>query len=160
MIPVYGYPTVPTLAHVQQAVIEAADSTLSPSSHGPAGTPRGAWLAPYSESIRGVRVDPDRELLVTSGAMNDTLHVVLTALLQPNDEVPLACSRLLFRGLVSMAGGKRPVYAEMSASKWVCPGFRVAFAYISCRTKALILSSLSIQQDTSIPCRTLNNSWN
>ncbi len=137
MIPVYGYPVVPPPAHIQQAVIEVAASTFSPPSHG---------LQELRESLArslqyqyGTRVDAEKELLVTTGAMN-ALHIVMTALLQPSDEVLLIAPGYFFGGLVSMTGA-RPVYADMAEANGYAQDFDRIRDHISSRTKAIVLSS-------------------
>jgi aminotransferase len=137
VIPVYGYPVVPVPPHVQQAVAEAADSTFSPPSHGLQELRES--LARSLNSQYAVQIDPEKELLVTSGAMN-ALHIVLTALLQPSDEVLLVSPGYFFGGLVSMTGA-RPVYVEMDEANGYAQDFDRIRDHISSRTKAIVLSS-------------------
>ena len=137
VIPVYGYPVVSPPVHIRQAIIEAADSTLSPPSHGLRELRES--LARSIEDQYAARVDSEKELVVTCGAMN-ALHIVLTALLQPSDEVLLIAPGYFFGGLVSMTGA-RPVYAEMRETNGYAQDFDRIRDHISTRTTAIILSS-------------------
>jgi len=137
VISVYGYPVVTPPAHVQQAVAEAAGSTFSPPSRG---------LAELRESLAraiqvqyGTEVDPEKEVVVCSGAMN-ALHIAMTALLQPEDEVLLVAPCYFFGGLVRLTGA-RTVYADMSEEDGYALDFRKIRGQISSRTKVLVLSS-------------------
>lgn len=137
VIPVHGFPVAPPPPHIQQAIIEAADSTFLPPSHGLKEL--RVSLARSLENQYGTPFDPETEIVLTSGAMN-ALHIVLTALLQPGDEVLLVAPSYFFGGLVSMTGAQ-PVYAEMREGDGYAQDFDVIRRYISSRTKAMVLSS-------------------
>ena len=137
VIPVYGYPVVPPPVHVEQAIRESAGSTFSPPSHGLLELRER--LADSIEIQYGARVDPEKELLVSCGAMN-ALHIAMTALLQPDDEVLIVAPCYFFGGLVRITGA-RPEYAEMNENDGYALDFQEIRKKISSRTKAIILSS-------------------
>ena len=108
IIGVRGYPIAPLPPHIQQAAMEAVPSHFSPPS-------KGLWelrqaLARRIEAQYGATSDPEEEILVTYGGMHG-LHVTLTALLGPADEVLLVSPCYFFGGVVKLTKAN-PVYVE------------------------------------------------
>jgi aminotransferase len=137
VLDVYGYPVVPPPEHVWRAAIEAAQSVASTPSNGILELRQG--LARAIEHQYGFAADPEKEILITNGAMH-ALHVVLTSLLRPNDEVVLIAPCYFFGGLVQMAGA-RPVLAQMPESEQYALDFKTLRGAISERSKAIIVST-------------------
>lgn len=136
-IDVFGYPVVSPPGHLRQAVEEASGSTICPPSNGLLELREG--LARVVSSQYETSVHPEEQILITMGAMHG-LHVVLTALLTPNDEVLLVSPCYFFGGLVKITGA-RLTYVAMEQSKGYSMDFDKIRAHISPSTKVLVLSS-------------------
>jgi aspartate/methionine/tyrosine aminotransferase len=99
MLPLKGTLAAPLPPHVRDAVAAALDEhAVTPPSRGHA-----ALREAIAESLPAP-ADPEREILVTNGAMH-ALSLTFRALLEPGDEaiVPTPC--YFFAGLVQRAGG-------------------------------------------------------
>ena len=97
--PLKGSVAAPLPPHVREAVLAALDEhAVSPPSRGHLSL-RAAIAASLPAPA-----DPEREILVTNGAMH-ALNVVFRALLEPGDEaiVPTPC--YFFAGVIERAGG-------------------------------------------------------
>lgn len=89
----------------------------------------------------GVAVDPDAQIVVTNGAMQ-ALHVIMTALLAPGDEVIIPTPSFTYDGLVTLAGG-RPVHVPMpQEADWAWDMGRIKQA-ITPRTRLLVVNTPS-----------------
>jgi aminotransferase len=103
--------------------------------------PLRAAIAQKFETFNGITVDPDREVLVTSGATG-ALQAALLALLNPGDE----CLVLEpFYGYhVSTLRSQRvvPVIVPLEAPDWILDLDRLS-AVVTSRTRAIILNSPS-----------------
>jgi len=132
-----GAPHWPPPEHVLEAARRAAGENVNAPS---AGFPelRRAIAASLAKED-GIAADPEREILVTNGAMH-ALSIVFTTLLDPGDEVVMFHPGFFFFGIVELAGGV-PVYAETRQEtgwRWDPDALERA---ISSRTKAILLSS-------------------
>lgn len=137
IIDVFGYPLVSPPDHVRQAVEAASDSTFCPPSNGLLELREG--LARVVSSQYETSVDPEGEILITMGAMH-ALHVVMTALLTPSDEVLLISPCYFFGGLVKIIGA-RLTYVAMGRSNGYSMDFDKIKTHISPSTRLLVLSS-------------------
>jgi aspartate/methionine/tyrosine aminotransferase len=138
VLKVYGMPVRKLPEHVTLAAqAAAAELLLPPPSRGTAGL-RGA-IAEKLLGENGLQVDPERQIVVTNGAMQ-AINVVCRALLDPGDEVLIPAPTFFFYGMIELAGGT-PVYVPTNeASGWSWDLDRIEGA-ITPRTKFLILCS-------------------
>jgi aspartate/methionine/tyrosine aminotransferase len=99
MLPVRGTIAAPLPQHVRDAVRAALDEhAVTPPSRGHA-----ALREAIARSLPGA-ADPERELLVTNGAMH-ALNLCFRARLEPGAEVIVPTPCYFFRGLIERAGG-------------------------------------------------------
>ncbi|TYK43053.1 pyridoxal phosphate-dependent aminotransferase [Actinomadura decatromicini] len=105
ILPLVGAPVLPMPEHVRRAVAEAMNR---PDPRDTRGLPelRAAISAELARE-HGLRVDPERRLLITHGAMQG-LSLVLRTVLAPGDEVIVPTPTYFFDGAVREAGA-RPV---------------------------------------------------
>jgi aspartate/methionine/tyrosine aminotransferase len=99
MLPLRGTIAAPLPSHVREAVEAALDD--------PAMTPPSRGHAALREAIARslpAPADPEREILVTNGAMH-ALSITFRALLEPGDEVIVPTPCYFFAGLIERAGG-------------------------------------------------------
>jgi aspartate/methionine/tyrosine aminotransferase len=99
VLPLKGTLAAPLPPHVREAVAAALDEhDLTPPSRG--------QVALRSAIVRSLPApaDPEREILVTNGAMH-ALSITFRALLQPGDEVIVPVPCYFFAGLIERAGG-------------------------------------------------------
>ena len=99
MLPLKGSVAAPLPRHVREAAAAALDE------HGVTPPSRGhvELRAAIARSLPAA-ADPERELLVTNGAMH-ALSLVFRALLDPGDEVIVPTPCYFFAGLIERAGG-------------------------------------------------------
>lgn len=132
-----GAPRGPLPEHVLEAVARAARANAYAPSHGLAELRQA--IADKLGRDHGLRVDPESEVLVTVGA-KQALYVVLTALLDPGDEVLMPSPTYNFHGTVELVGGT-PVFAPTAQES----GFRwdvdALGSRITRRTKVLIINT-------------------
>ena len=135
VVPLHGTPAPGLPAHVAGAVADAL-RIASPAPH-----PRG--IAELRERLADVvattgrPVDPDRELVVTNGAMH-ALGLCFRALLEPGDEVVVPAPCFFFEGPIRAAGGV-PVYVSGSADDgWAWHADAIENA-VAPRTRVLLL---------------------
>jgi len=99
VLPLKGSVAAPLPEHVREAVMAALDEhTVTPPSRGHA-----ALREAIARSLPAPS-DPERELLVTNGAMH-ALSVTFRALLEPGDGVIVPTPCYFFAGLIERAGG-------------------------------------------------------
>lgn len=99
MLPLKGSVAARLPPHVREAVMAALDEhTITPSSRG-----HPALREAIARSLRAP-ADPEREILVTNGAMH-ALSLTFRALLEPGDEVIVPIPCYFFQGLIERAGG-------------------------------------------------------
>lgn len=137
IIGVCGYPVVPPPEHVREAAAAAAASTFFPPSNGLLELREGLAQAVFAQY--GVTPDAEAQILITLGAMH-ALHVVLTALLGPGDEVLLISPCYFFGGLIEITGA-RTDHVMMEEKDGYALDFDKIKAHISERTKLIVLSS-------------------
>ena len=106
VLPLAGAPVLPMPEHVRRAVAEAMDQ---PDPRDSRGLPElRAAIAAGLERDHGLRIDPERRLLITHGAMHG-LSLVLRTVLAPGDEVIVPTPTFFFHGFICDAGAT-PVY--------------------------------------------------
>ena len=99
MLPLKGTIAAPMPPHVREAVMHAHDEhAVTPSSRG-----HPALREAIARSLPAP-ADPEREILVTNGAMH-ALSLTFRALLEPGDEVIVPTPCYFFAGLIERAGG-------------------------------------------------------
>jgi aspartate/methionine/tyrosine aminotransferase len=99
MLPLRGTIAAPLPHHVREAIEAGVDEhAVTPPSRG-----HPALLEAIARSLPAP-ADPERELLVTNGAMH-ALSLVFRVLLQPGDEVIVPTPCYFFQGLIERAGG-------------------------------------------------------
>lgn len=106
VIPLVGAPILPMPEHVRQAVVAAMGKPDPRDTRGLDVLRRA--IAAELECGHGLRVDPDRRLLVTHGAMQG-LSLVMRTVLEAGDEVIVPTPTFFFDGAIREAGAK-PVY--------------------------------------------------
>ncbi|WP_205717863.1 pyridoxal phosphate-dependent aminotransferase [Actinomadura soli] len=135
MLPLVGAPILPMPEHVRRAVAEAMDQ---PDPRDTRGLPElRAAIAAELEREHGLRVDPERRLLITHGAMQG-LSLVLRTVLTPGDEVIVPTPTYFFDGAVREAGAS-PVYVPSRE----CDGWALDLAgleaAVTSRSRAVLL---------------------
>jgi aspartate/methionine/tyrosine aminotransferase len=136
VLEIYGMPVRPMPEHVMQAVRGVEGQVLVPPPSRGIMVLREAVAAKLSAES-GMAVDPDREVIVTNGAMQ-AVNVIFRSLLNPGDEVIVPSPSFFFYGMIELAGGKT-VYARMpETAAWAWDVDAVADA-ITRRTKLIIL---------------------
>jgi aspartate/methionine/tyrosine aminotransferase len=135
-VPLHGTPAPALPAHVVEAVARALSASMR--------TPPARGLEPLREALAGElerttgrRVDPERELVVTNGAMQ-ALGVVFRTLLEPGDEVvvPAPC---FFLATPVRRGGGVPVHVRSRFEEgwgWDAEALEAA---VTPRTRVLLL---------------------
>ena len=138
VLPLKGSVAAPLPRHVREAVAAALDEhALTPPSRGHLGLREA-----IAQSLPAP-ADPERELLVTNGAMH-ALSLVFRALLAPGDEVIVPTPCYFFAGLIERAGGvfvPVPGWDPAALERAVTP-----------RSKALVLTNPN-NPDGRLPTR-------
>jgi aminotransferase len=121
--------------HVRRAVAEAMKQ---PDPHDTRGLPElRAAIAAELEREHGLRVDPERRLLITHGAMHG-LSLVLRTVLAPGDEVIVPTPTFFFDGTIREAGAT-PAYVPSRE----CDGWAIDLAgleaAVTSRSRAVLL---------------------
>jgi aspartate/methionine/tyrosine aminotransferase len=130
LIALRGTAAAPLPQHVREAVHAALDEH--------AVTPPSRGHAALREAIaRSVGVDPDREVLVTNGAMH-ALGVIFRALLEPGDEVIVPTPAYFFGGPIERAGGLAVEVPSRADDGWRWDAEAIERA-VTARTRALVL---------------------
>src|SRR5580765_7723023 len=137
VLPLSAYPSRP----LPPDVLERARSALEHLEHAPnRGMPglRQAVASLHQERTDR-QIDPDREVLITAGAMHALLCTML-AILDPGDEVLLLTPSYFFDGSVGLAGGVlKPVPLDASDGfQWHVDRIERA---IGPRTRAILLNT-------------------
>lgn len=96
-------------------------------------------IAARTERLTGIPVDPETQVVVTNGAMQ-ALHIIMTALLQPGDEVVIPSPCFSYDGLVKLARGTA-VYVPMQAESEYAWDIDRIEAAIGASTKLLIVNT-------------------
>jgi aminotransferase len=132
-----GGPVLRLPDHVRQAAIAALDEPDRRPSRGLPELREAITTALASEA--GARVDAEREILITNGAMH-ALNIVLRTLVEAGDEVIIPTPNYFFDGVVRLTGAT-PVYVPSDASNGWRWDFDRIEAAISPRTRLLIFSN-------------------
>jgi aminotransferase len=135
VLPLVGAPILPMPEHVRRAVAEAMDQ---PDPRDTRGLPElRAAIAAELETEHGLRIDPERRLLITHGAMQG-LSLVLRTVLAPGDEVIVPTPTFFFDGPIREAGAT-PAYVPSRE----CDGWAVDLAGLEAavtpRSRAVLL---------------------
>jgi aminotransferase len=137
VIPVYGFPLVTLPPEVAEIAGKAAASNHSAPSNGLQELRQA--LGEIIQTTYGAAPDIDREILITNGGMHG-LHVVMTALLEPKDEVLLVTPCYFFGGLVKLTGAK-VVTVPAHERDGYRPDFGRIRRHVTSNTKAVVMSS-------------------
>jgi aspartate/methionine/tyrosine aminotransferase len=130
LIPLRGSVAAPLPGHVRDAVQAALDEH--------AATPPGRGHVGLREEIaRVLGVDPEREVLVTNGAMH-ALGIVFRALLEPRDEVIVPTPAYFFGGVIERAGGRAVPVPSRAEDGWRWDADAIERA-VTATTRALVL---------------------
>ena len=150
IIPTFGSPTLVMAEHVQTAIIEAAGRVHDRDTRG-ARALRDT-ISQYLAQTYDVVADPERELLITHGAMHG-LSVTFRALFEPGDEVIVPAPTFFFDESIRSTGAI-PVYVDLlEADEWQWDLERIA-AKVTPRTRALMLCNPN-NPTASVPSRDL-----
>lgn len=135
MLSLVGAPVLPMPVHVRQAVVEAMDRPDPRDTRGLAEL--RAAISAELEREHGLRVDPERRLLITHGAMHG-LSLVLRTVLGPGDEVIVPVPTYFFDGAVREAGA-RPVYVPSHERDGWALDLAGLEAAVTSRSRAILL---------------------
>lgn len=135
VLPLVGAPILPMPKHVRLAVAQAMDQ---PDPRDSRGLPelRDA-IAAELETERGVRIDPERRLLITHGAMQG-LSLVLRTVLAPGDEVIVPTPTFFFDVAIREAGAT-PAYVPSRESEGWALDLDDLEAAVTPRSRAVLL---------------------
>jgi aspartate/methionine/tyrosine aminotransferase len=129
MLPLKGSIGAPLPPHVREAVVAALDEhTVTPPSRG-----HLSFREAIARSLPAP-ADPERELLVTNGAMH-ALSLLFRALLEPGDEVIVPTPCYFFGGLIERAGG---VFVPVPGVTW---DPEAAERVVTPRSRVLVLTN-------------------
>jgi aspartate/methionine/tyrosine aminotransferase len=136
VLEIYGMPVRRLPGHVVEAIRGIQGQVLVPPPSRGLPVLREAIAAKLAAE-NGLIADPDREVIVTNGAMQ-AVNVIFRTLLNPGDEVLVPSPSFFFYGMIELAGGAT-VYARMpEAAAWAWDTDAIAAA-ITKRTKLIIL---------------------
>ena len=129
LLPLKGSIGAPLPPHVREAVTAALDEhAVTPPSRG-----HRSFLEAIARSLPAP-ADPERQLLVTNGAMH-ALSLLFRALLQPGDEVLVPTPCYFFGGLIERAGG---VFVPVPSATWDPDAIEAA---VTPRSRVLVLTN-------------------
>lgn len=135
VLPLVGAPVLPMPAHVRQAVADAMDQ---PDPRNSRGLPElRTAIAAELERDHGLRVDPDRRLLMTHGAMHG-LSLVLRTMLAPGDEVIVPTPTFFFDGLIRESGATPAYVPSRAGDGWALDPARLEAA-VTPHSRAILL---------------------
>ena len=132
-----GGPVLRLPDHVRHAALAALDEPDRRPSRGLPELREAISTALASEA--GARVDAEREILITNGAMH-ALNIVLRTLVEAGDEVIIPTPNYFFDGVVRLTGAT-PVYVPSDESGGWCWDFDRIEAAISPRTRLIVFSN-------------------
>lgn len=135
-----GRPDFDTPVHIKQAAQQALDQGIvhyAPNAGMPAL--REALVAKVEEE-KGVRYDPEKEIMATAGGQG-AIYLALMSILDPGDEVLIPDPAFgTFQSSVHLAGGV-PVALDLVASDNFMFNLEAAAKAVTPRTKAMIVNS-------------------
>jgi aspartate/methionine/tyrosine aminotransferase len=130
LIHLRGTMSAPVPAHVREAVQAALDEH--------AATPPSRGHAGLREAIaQSLGADPEREVLVTNGAMH-ALGIVFRTLLEPGNEVIVPTPAYFFAGPIERAGGRAIEVPSRAGDGWRWDADAIERA-VTARTRVLVL---------------------
>ncbi|WP_131735530.1 pyridoxal phosphate-dependent aminotransferase [Actinomadura roseirufa] len=135
ILPIAGAPVLPMPEHVRRAVAEAM---TRPDPRDTRGVPElRAAIAADLEREHGLRIDPERRLLITHGAMQG-LAIVLRTVLAPGDEVIVPTPTFFFDGTIREAGATPAFVPSRESEGWAIDlaGLEAA---VTSRSRAILL---------------------
>ncbi|MGH3008417.1 MAG: pyridoxal phosphate-dependent aminotransferase [Gaiellaceae bacterium] len=133
-----GDPSFPTPEHIIAAAAEAAAAGSTHYTHGRGELRLREAIAQKLSRDNGIVCDPEREVIVTAGALN-ALAATFLALLDPGDEVLIADPAFAnYAAQVALAGGV-PVPVPLT-SEWQLDVEAVR-EKLSSRTRAIVVNS-------------------
>jgi aminotransferase len=122
-------------------VIAAAERAIAENQEAPSqGLPRLRRAVARRLGMEiGREINPDTEVLVTSGAMQG-LSIVFRALLEPGDEVVIPSPCYFFHGCIELAGGVA-VHVPMAEETGFAWDMEAIAAAITPRTRAIVVNT-------------------
>ena len=135
LVEVFGSPTLVMPEHVQVAVREAAGMTFSRDTRGSYQLRK--TIAMHLDKEYGVYADPEREILITHGAMHG-LGVTFRAILSSGDEVIVPSPAFFYDRSIRQAGAL-PIHVQALESKnwgWDINQFEKA---LTSKTRAILV---------------------
>ena len=137
IVPISGSPRRTPPEHVVAAAQAALRETGYAPVRGTASLRRA--IGQRVLDVTSVPIDSDSQVVVTNGAMQ-ALHIILTALLNPDDEVIIPSPCFSYDGLVKLARG-RPIYVPMRAEENFAWDMDRIDAAVGPRTKLLVVNT-------------------
>ncbi|WIH04879.1 aminotransferase class I/II-fold pyridoxal phosphate-dependent enzyme [Xanthomonas translucens pv. graminis] len=137
IVPLSGAPRRPPPAHVIEAAQRAMTETGYAQGRGILALRQA--LATKVAGETGIRVDAEQQIVVTNGAMQ-ALHIIMTGLLAPDEEVIIPSPCYSYDGLVRLAGAN-PVIVPMRIEDdyaWDMERIRSA---ITAKTRLLVVNT-------------------
>lgn len=135
VVPLHGTPAPALPPHVVGAVADALRAG-SPAPH-PRGLPALRERLATVVAATGREVDPERELVVTNGAMH-ALGLCFRSLLEPGDEVVVPAPCFFFDGPIRSAGGVPVHVLGFAETGWAWDPEAIEQA-VGSRSRALLL---------------------
>jgi aspartate/methionine/tyrosine aminotransferase len=134
VLPLRGTVAAPLPGHVREAVRAALDEhEVTPPSRG------HAELREAIVRSLPAPADPEREILVTNGAMH-ALNLAFRALLDPGDEVIVPTPSYFFQGLIERAGGVLVPVPSREGGVWLWNPAAIERA-VTPKARALVLTN-------------------
>jgi aspartate/methionine/tyrosine aminotransferase len=109
LLPLRGSPVKPLPDHIREVVMRALDEPVRRPSRGLLELREAIGACLQDET--NVAIDPDRDILVTDGAMQ-ALNIACRTLLSPGDRVLVPTPNFYMDGIVRLAGGE-PLYVPL-----------------------------------------------
>jgi aminotransferase len=141
ILPTTGFPLAPLPEHVIAAAREAVDQAALGGQFPPSrGLPElREGVAEFIAQEMACDVDASKEVLITNGSQH-SIHLVMSSLLNPDDEVVIPSPSYYYHQVVTLVGGK-PVFVPLSeAVGYRFDTDRIEDA-ISKRTKLIVLNT-------------------
>ena len=135
-----GRPDFDTPVHIKEAAKTALDQGFVHYASNAGIPPLRAALAAWVAELKGIRYDPEKEILATAGGQ-EALYLALMSILDPGDEVLIPDPAFgTFPWSVHLAGGV-PVAVDLIAADSFMFNLEAAAQAITPRTKALMVNS-------------------
>lgn len=124
-------------AHVLEAAKQAVEQNIHPPSNGIAELREA--IARKLKVENGIAVDPESEILVTSGAMQ-ALYVTMTTFLNAREEVIIFSPSFFFNGIIKLVGGI-PIYVPLSEQTEFKFNVKELEKRVNSKTKIILLNT-------------------